>query len=122
MRHLRPGLLLLPALAALAGCSLLGSDLEPGGDAVRADTPATPAALDGATSTWEGELQLPDGLLSVSAVTPRTGLKVRSFPRPLRRITRSSSSSPSSVGPPASPQPKATSWRKPMAADLPSTQ
>ena len=69
MRHLRPGLLLLPALAALAGCSLLGSDLEPGGDAVRADTPAPPAALDGATSTWEGELQLPDGLLTVSAVT-----------------------------------------------------
>ena len=69
MRPLRPGLLLLPALAVLAGCSLLGSDLEPGGDAVRADTLAPPAALDGTTSTWEGELQLPDGLLTVSAVT-----------------------------------------------------
>ncbi|WP_292605840.1 hypothetical protein [Nocardioides sp. REDSEA-S30_B4] len=69
MHHLRPGLLLLPALAALAGCSLLGSDLEPGGDAVRADTLSPPAALDGATSTWDGELQLPDGLLTVSTVT-----------------------------------------------------
>ena len=61
MRHLRPGLLLLPALAALAGCSLLGSDLEPGGDAVRADTPAPPAALDGATSTWTASSSSPTG-------------------------------------------------------------